>query len=87
MIFVRYKSGKTLQGILLALGDRSMRVAIKGAEDAAVYRLVSGKWVSEDCEVVSFDFADEGFGTGDESDVLEPIFSTRFEQSTLQRVM
>lgn len=86
MIFVRYKSGKTLQGILLAIGDQSIRVAIKGSEDAAVYRLVRGYWVSEDCEIVNFEFADEEFAQ-DEADIPEPIFSTRFERPTLQRVM
>jgi hypothetical protein len=87
MIFVRYKSGKTLQGILLALGDQSVRLAIKGSDDAIIYRLVSGHWVSEDCEVVNFEFADEGFDPRDESDVLEPIFSTPSEHPPVQRVM
>jgi hypothetical protein len=87
MIFVRYKSGRTLQGILLALGDQSIRLAIQGSDDAAVYRLVSGQWVSEDCEVVTFDFADEGYDLRDKTGVREPIFSAPSERSTLYRVM
>ena len=55
-MFIKYRNGTRLQGILVALGDQLIRVAIKDADDAAIFRLVSGVWVSEDCEVVTFEF-------------------------------
>ncbi len=53
MLRIRYRNGKVLQGILLALGDQNVRVAVKDSDDVAEYRLVSQRWVSEDCELVT----------------------------------
>jgi len=87
MIFIKYKNGTTLQGILLALGDQLLRVAVKGKDDAVQFRLVNGLWVSEDCEVVTFEFAEGGFSEPDESDHLEAIFPAKSDQPPIQRVM
>jgi small nuclear ribonucleoprotein (snRNP)-like protein len=87
MIFVKYKNGRTLQGILVALGDQLVRVALKNAEDAAIFRLVSGVWVSEDCEVVTFEFAENGFAPQDITDFREAVFPNRVEPTVTQRVM
>ena len=80
MIFIKYKNGRTLQGILLALGDRAIRVAIKDADDAALFRFISGVWVSEDCEIVTFKFAEDGFDAQAESDMPDAVFTS--SQST-----
>ncbi len=58
MLKIRYSDGTVLQGILLALGDQKVRVAVKGSDDVAEYRLVHQRWISEDCEVVALEFAD-----------------------------
>ena len=60
MLRIRYANGTVLQGILLALGDQKIRVAIKGSDDVVEYRLVSQRWISEDCEVVAMELDDEG---------------------------
>lgn len=59
MLRIRYANGTVLQGILLALGDQKIRVAIKGSDDVVEYRLVSQRWISEDCEVVAMEVEDE----------------------------
>jgi hypothetical protein len=87
MIFVKYRNGKKLQGILLALGDQSIRVALKGADDAALYRLVSGTWVSEDCEIVTFEFNEESVAANEENEYLEAIFPRQSQPPATQRVM
>lgn len=55
-MLIRYSDGRILAGILLALTGGSMRVAIKDEDDVAEYRLLSGRWISEDCEPVTFEF-------------------------------
>ncbi|HTS65430.1 MAG TPA: hypothetical protein VMH28_25590 [Candidatus Acidoferrales bacterium] len=87
MIFIRYRNGRLLRGILLALGDQMVRVAIEGADDAAVFRLASGVWVTEDCEVVTFEFADDETSLEHSGKVLETLFPAPAETSNLQRVM
>ena len=87
MIFIKYKSGRKLQGILLALGDQLIRVAVKGSDDAAQFRLVNGVWVSEDCEIVTFEFVDSGFSAEDESEHLEAMFPAQPQPPAFPRVM
>ena len=47
MLRIRYANGTVMQGILLALGDQKIRVALKGSDDVAEYRLINQRWVSE----------------------------------------
>jgi hypothetical protein len=86
MIFVKYESGKKLKGVVLCLGGLHVRVAIQGSDDAVEYRLVSGHWISEDCEVVSFEFADGGFPTEDTQD-LPTIFAGELHTAAHDRIM
>ena len=88
MICIHYSNGRMLQGIVLALGDRGVRIAVKGSDDTVEFRRVNQVWVSEDCEVVKLDFAESVARVeGQESDLLETLF--RFEQQpiSVQRVM
>ena len=87
MLFVKYKNGRRLQGILLALGDQLVRVAIKGADDSVTFRLVNGVWVSEDCEAVTFEFAENGFPAHEVSDFRDTVFANPIESAEVQRVM
>jgi hypothetical protein len=86
MIFVKYENGKKLKGVVLCLGGRHVRVAIQGLDDAVEYRLVSGRWVSEDCEIVSFEFAEGGFPTEDPQD-LPAIFASEIHTAAHDRIM
>ena len=60
MLRIRYANGTVLLGILLALGDQKIRVALKDSDDVAEYRLINQLWVSEDCEVVTMEFGEDG---------------------------
>jgi hypothetical protein len=42
--------------MVLALSGGELRVAIRGADDPAQFRLVNGAWVAEDGQQVSFAF-------------------------------
>jgi len=55
-MLIRYSDGRILAGILLALTGSIMRVALKDEDDVAEYRLLNGRWISEDCEPVTFEF-------------------------------
>ena len=58
MIYIHYNDGRVLQALVLAFGDRKVRVAVKGFDDCSEYRLIGQVWVSEDCEVVRIEFAE-----------------------------
>jgi hypothetical protein len=86
MIYVEYQNGKRLQGVLLALGGQWIRVAIQGSEDAVEYRLISGQWISEDCEVVTFKFNESGLSGGDLRE-LPPMFAGETDVTSAPRIM
>lgn len=85
MLRIRYSNGKVLQGILLALGDQKVRVAVKDSDDVAEYRLVNRHWISEDCEVVTMEFGDEGLPAGDT--FSENIVPTGFDRPVAPHIM
>jgi hypothetical protein len=86
MIVVKYQNGKKRRGVLLALGGQHIRVAMQDSADAAEYRLISGHWVSEDCELVTFEFSERGFETGN-SHELPAILTGEFQAPAIQRIM
>ena len=74
MIHIHYNNGKVLQGVVLAFGDRVVRIAVKDSDDAVEYRLINQVWVSEDCEVVRMEFADGEYPEyAEETDEIEPV--------------
>jgi hypothetical protein len=87
MIYITYNNGRVLQGIVLALGDRRVRVAIKDSDDAVEYRLVNQVWVSEDCEVVTIDFDARPGLMEREEELLESLFPFAAEPAPVTRVM
>lgn len=88
MISITYSNGVVLQGIVLAFGDRVMRVAIKDSGDAAEYRLINQVWVSEDCEIVRIVLADEAApNQAAVHHLLESLFPTPSEAIPHLRVM
>ena len=88
MIHIYYNNGRVLQGVVLAFGDRLVRVAVKGSDDTSEFRLVNQVWVSEDCEVVRLDFAESTapVETG-ERGLLETLFRFELLPLPIQRVM
>jgi hypothetical protein len=88
MISIHYSNGTALQGIVLAFGDRLMRVAVKGSDDTVEFRLVNQVWVSEDCEVVKLEFAEsETRVPSNQADPQESLVHFQSQAASLQRVM
>lgn len=88
MIRISYNNGRVLQGVVLAFGDRLVRVAVKGSDDSSEFRLVNQVWVSEDCEVVTLDFAESTVpGRSGEAGSLESLFRFELLPVPIQRVM
>jgi hypothetical protein len=88
MISIHYSNGRALQGIVLAFGDRLMRVAIKGSDDTVEFRLVNQVWVSEDCEVVKLEFAEwETRVPCEQADPQKSLIHFQSQAASLQRLM
>ncbi len=88
MISITYSNGQVLQGVVLAFGDRLVRVALKDSDDAAEFRLINHVWVSEDCEIVRFEFMDNEAPAGiSEEQLLETLFPTPLHHVHPLRVM
>jgi hypothetical protein len=88
MICIRYNNGRVLLGVVLAFGDRVVRVAVKDSDDAVEFRLVNEVWVSEDCEVVKLDFADTLTPVESEDvDQVESVLRSESPAVSLQRLM
>jgi hypothetical protein len=83
MIFVKYHNGQTRQGVLLTLGGQSIRVALQGCDDVVEYRQINGRWISEDCEVVTFDFSERLHDTEDPQEV-PAIYASAFHPQILR---
>jgi len=75
-----------LEAALLALGDQKIRVALKDSDDVTEYRLVSQRWVSEDCEVVTMSFRDDEPAIVPD-DFLESMLLTAFDRPVARHIM
>jgi hypothetical protein len=60
---IRYADGRVVDGMMLTLTGSVARVAIKDEEDAAEFRMVHDRWISEDCETVAFEYPLSLFGS------------------------
>ena len=88
MISIHYSNGRVLHGVVLAFGDRLMRVAVKDSDDAVEFRLVNQVWVSEDCEVVKLEYAEwDSRVPAGQADLLEALFRFESQAASLQRLM
>ena len=56
MIVIRYATGATQPGVLLALRGGRLRIAAQGSDDILEFCLHHEQWISEACEPVTFDF-------------------------------
>jgi hypothetical protein len=87
MLLIRYNNGMVLEGALLTLGDHAIRVALKDSDDVTEYRLVSQRWVSEDCEVVTMSFRDEESPIVVEDEFLDSMLATGFDRPVARHIM
>jgi hypothetical protein len=88
MILIKYSNGLVLQGIVLSVGDQSVRVAIKGHDDAAEFRMIHDVWVSEDCEIARLEFAGQVSPVEIHGeDLLEAMLTAVAAALPVQRVM
>ena len=87
MLLIRFNNGRVLQGVMLALWSQMVRVAIRGADDAAEFRLINQTWISEDCEPVTIELVRESFSTEQRAEVPEPLLPAKPSQLVPERVM
>jgi hypothetical protein len=55
-MLIRFPDGSAKEAVLVSLTGGVMRVAVARVEDLWEFKLVEGAWISEQCEVVSFEF-------------------------------
>jgi hypothetical protein len=53
---VSYADGSSYEGLVLAIAGPELRVAVRGAEEPALFRLVGDSWFAEDGRKVAFEF-------------------------------
>ena len=54
---ITYQNGLSHEAILLSRSETAMRVIVRDSEDVLELRLLSGAWVTEECEPVAIEFA------------------------------
>ncbi len=88
MISIHYSNRPVLQGVVLAFGDRRVRVAVKDSDDAVEFRLINQAWVSEDLEVVRLDAREQVAEAETEgADPFESLFRAERQPESMRRVM
>jgi hypothetical protein len=84
---IRYSNGTITYGILLALGDQRIRVALKGSDDVIEYRLVNQHWVSEDCDVVTMTLVEDEGSAETQGDFAESMVASGFDRPVARHIM
>ena len=56
-MFITFSDGQRIEGVIYSHSGNTLRVALKGGDDLVDFRLISGQWVSENCEPVEIEFA------------------------------
>ena len=88
MMVIKYGNGLVLHGMVLAFGNRLVRVAIKDSDDASEFRMINNVWVSEDCEIVRLEFTGPDCMVHHEgTDFLEAMLTAAAAALPVQRVM
>ena len=59
---INYANGRVVEAILLSRGNDTLRAAVQGEDDAQIFTLISGTWVSEEDGTVRIEFAWEHRG-------------------------
>ena len=56
MLLIQYHTGLIQEGVLVAIRRNELRIAVKGQDDIAIFRLRREGWTSERREIVTFRF-------------------------------
>ncbi len=56
-MIIRYANGTVAEAALICRHENTMRVAVKGSDDAAEFTERDGTWIAENCEPVVIEFA------------------------------
>ena len=80
MLLIQYRSGFIQQGVLLSIHINELRVAVKGGEDVAIFRLLPEGWTSESRQIVTFEFVLAPF----EAIGMMPTADNTFEEHAVQ---
>ena len=56
-MMIHYTNGKSIEALLLAQTENTLRVAVPGEDDTLLFARIHGVWVSEDCEPARIEFA------------------------------
>ena len=56
MLLIQYRNGLIQEGVLLAIKGNQLQIAAKDGDDVIVFRLLGEVWISESCEMVTFEF-------------------------------
>jgi len=56
-MIIRFQNGREIEAAILTRNEHTLRVAVKGGDDALEFIEINGRWVSEDCEPVQIEFA------------------------------
>jgi hypothetical protein len=54
---INYPDGRVVEATLLSRGNDTLRAAVQGEDDAQIFNLISGTWVSEEDGPVRIEFA------------------------------
>jgi len=54
---IRYPDETVLKALLLARGNDTLRVTVRGDDDVRTFTLIKGTWISEECEAVKIEVA------------------------------
>jgi hypothetical protein len=52
-----YSDGRAVEAVLLTRTERTLLVALQGADDAMEISVINGTWITADCEPVAIEFA------------------------------
>jgi len=72
---ITYPNGTVLEAMLLSRGNVTLRAAFPGDDDVRTFTLISGTWVSEECEPVKIEFAWQQCGKSDVPNEIDCVCS------------
>ena len=49
-MIIYYRDGRTAEGLILRLGDNTLRLAMKGTADVETFTKIDGTWISDEGE-------------------------------------
>jgi hypothetical protein len=84
---ITYPDGIALNAVLLSRESNTLRTAVLGEDDARIFILVSGTWISEDCEVVNIEFGWERHGQSNVPTEADCVCSEQFASRLISMLL